>query len=324
MAWLTTLVGSALRVVALFSLVNLCIETVHGSGGRHWVWVNLHWLPEWLAALWLAAWSFATLGIAHFSGRWRTVARVVVGSGAVLCAVDLMRFVEAWQGGLLRSELPIPLSLVLVAACGWWARHPPGARPWKALRCVGTVMLDAVIAVVCVLGFLVVFGASDYRRSADVIVVFGAGVDGSGQPSRSLRERLETGCRLYQQGYAPQMLMSGGQGEGVPVSESVAMMRAAVEMGVPESAIVLDEAGVNTLATVANCAGIADQLGWSSFLMVSHDYHLARIKMFCERAGLRAFTVPAEESRPVLQKSYLYLRELAAVATYYFLPGLSP
>lgn len=323
MAFLCTVVGSALRVLALFSALNVVLETVHTGRPRSWVWVNLHWAPVVLAALWLAAFSAAVLLYSHLRRRVAMAARIVVGSAAVLCAVDTLRFALACASDSYASSLPIPTSALTAAACALWAWRPPRARPWTIWRTLGTLALDAGMAVAGLALFVVLFGASDYRRPADVIVVFGAGVTGRGEPSPSLRERLEAGCALYHRGYAPNLLLSGGQGEGIPVSEPVAMLRAAVAMGVPEAAIVLDEGGVNTLATVKSCAALAEQQGWRSQLMVSHDYHLARIKMFCSRQGLRAFTVPAVNERPAKQKLYSYLRELAAIATYYFLPELS-
>jgi vancomycin permeability regulator SanA len=166
------------------------------------------------------------------------------------------------------------------------------------------------------------FGRTDYRRPADVIVVFGCGVRADGKPSLALADRVRTGCALYREGLAPVIVMSGGYGHRRPVSEPTAMRRAAIELGVPAEAIVLDESGWSTKHTVENVREMAKSRRWENVLMVSHGYHLSRVKMLSHRAGLVSYTVPAQESRPLLWKHYYVQRELAAWLYHYFAPLL--
>src|SRR6185295_19824962 len=78
----------------------------------------------------------------------------------------------------------------------------------------------------------------------DAIVVLGAGVDGKGslrpttEPSYSSRNRTTCGVDLYQQGYAPTLVLTGGDARvlGTGLLEAVEMKRWAVHLGVPESA----------------------------------------------------------------------------------------
>jgi uncharacterized SAM-binding protein YcdF (DUF218 family) len=72
---------------------------------------------------------------------------------------------------------------------------------------------------------------------------------------------------------------------------------------------------------VRNVSELAASREWASVLFVSHGYHLARIKMFSERLGLRGYTVPAEETRPLARRRYYFARELAALAWYYLQPA---
>lgn len=57
-------------------------------------------------------------------------------------------------------------------------------------------------------------GRTDYRRPADVIVVFGCLVRADGTPLMPLADRVRTGVELYQAGLANRLIFSGGPGEG--------------------------------------------------------------------------------------------------------------
>ncbi len=95
------------------------------------------------------------------------------------------------------------------------------------------------------------------------------------------------------------------------------MRQIALDAGVPAEAIVLDETGLTTNATLAATADLAARRGWSRLLFVSHDYHLARIQLGARRRGLRAFTVPARETVPWPRKPFVVAREIAAFGWYF-------
>jgi Uncharacterized conserved protein len=163
------------------------------------------------------------------------------------------------------------------------------------------------------------FGKTDYRRKADVAVVFGARVYASGKPSDALADRVRTGVQLYRDGLVPKLLFSGGPGDGA-VHETEAMKNLAVRLGVPEQDILLDPEGVNTRATVRNTEIMFAGLHVSRVLVVSHFYHLPRIKMTYQRTGWDVYTVPARESYTLSQMPYFMAREVAALWVYYLRP----
>ena len=163
------------------------------------------------------------------------------------------------------------------------------------------------------------FGLTDYRRPADAILVFGARAYADGRPSDALSDRMRTACELYNQGLAARLILSGGPGDG-PVHETEAMRRIALAAGIPDLALILDPAGTNTRATVANAAAIAREGGFDRVLAVSHFYHLPRIKLQADRAGLKCFTVPSPQGRPLTRLWYFMAREAAACWMYYLRP----
>ena len=95
-------------------------------------------------------------------------------------------------------------------------------------------------------------------------------------------------------------------------------MRAiAIAEGVPPEKIVVDRQGLSTRATVGNTASA---LGCTRcrVLAVSHDYHLPRIKLSYQQAGIDAYTVPADETRPLLALPWYMARETLALWAYAF------
>ena len=98
--------------------------------------------------------------------------------------------------------------------------------------------------------------ARDETQTADVIVVLGSGVRPDGRPSSSLRARTLHAIDLYRKGLAPRLYLTGGVGRFGP-SEAAVMRKLALDAGVPESALVLDETATSTLESVDNAARAA-------------------------------------------------------------------
>jgi len=115
--------------------------------------------------------------------------------------------------------------------------------------------------------------------------------------------------------------MSGGSGDG-ETHETEGMKRMAIELGVPGEAILRDANGVNTQATVENTCDMFEQMGLRRTLVVSHFYHLPRIKMTYQRRGWEIYTVPAKESYTLTAMPKYILREIAALWVYYLHPIL--
>jgi uncharacterized SAM-binding protein YcdF (DUF218 family) len=65
-------------------------------------------------------------------------------------------------------------------------------------------------------------------------------------------------------------------------------------------------------------------LNASRVLVVSHFYHLPRLKLAYQRAGIEVYTVPARESYLLRQMPYNMAREVAALWVYYARPLANP
>jgi uncharacterized SAM-binding protein YcdF (DUF218 family) len=184
-------------------------------------------------------------------------------------------------------------------------------------------MLACAVIAACSVGFplaqMCCFGMTDYRRPADAVVVFGARVYANGSLSQALADRVRTGCALYQEGLAHKIILSGGPGDG-DVHETEGMRRMAIRLGVRAEDILVDEQGLNTRATVENTCDIFNRCRLPRALVVSHFYHLPRIKMTYQRYGWEVYTVPARETYCLTALPLYMMREVAALWVYYARP----
>lgn len=255
-------------------------------------WLDLRALPEpsalvgqfVLGAL-LLAWA-VTPGTG--TGRRRLTRGVIAGALMVL-AVNALTVSWLFLNGSVAVGFPLPASVLfgagLVFILGQLSKPAAGStdRPTLVVTWLGCFLLFPLIQVVC-------FGRTDYRRTADAAVVFGARVYADGRLSDAVGDRVRTAVELYRQGWVRELVMSGGPGDGA-IHETAAMRAEAIRGGIPAAAIRCDLNGLSTAHTVRNTAG---EFAGRRLLAVSEYYHLPRIKLAYARAGLDVFTVPAE------------------------------
>jgi len=253
------------------------------------------------------------------------VVRLASAAGAALLLAAALR--DAWSyfslvsSGAIETRRELPASLAVVVLLAWGVRlllRGPRSSPGGG----GRVVFFAAVpfgALGVLLALLLTFAATDYRRPAGCAIVLGAGVYPDGRPSLTLSDRVGEGVRLYREGLVPHFLMTGGIDPVNGWSEPRVMRRVAIEAGVPESAIWIDEEGVSTRASARSCAARLEREGIESALLVSHGYHLLRAKTAFRREGVRTYTVPATETRRLRLEPWFVFRECIAWA-YYALP----
>jgi uncharacterized SAM-binding protein YcdF (DUF218 family) len=315
--------------LSIFTLLNLAgARLVAGFDANIW-WIDLAFLPHPLGNILLALAAVALLVFAiGLSDRPMIRPLVAIAIFALMLATlrNTAVFFNQWRLGRIHPGMSIPLSLFLALSLGfifYLSRKP--RKPADALHRFALAIAFTASLFLFPLAQMYCFGKTDYRRHADAIVVFGARTYADGTLSPALSDRTRTAISLYQQHLAPELIFSGGPGDG-PTSEPQAMKNLAISLGVPASAILLDEHGVNTESTVANTLPIFNQQHLKTVLAVSHFYHLPRVKMAYARAlsadhsGLEVLTVPAEESAPLPRMPFYMTREIAALWAYYLRP----
>ncbi len=146
-------------------------------------------------------------------------------------------------------------------------------------------------------------------QPVDAIVVLGA-AQFNGVPSQVFQSRLDTAFDLYQQGYAPTIVVTGGRILGDHFTEAESGKNYLVDRGVPADAILMENISHNTAASFEGVERILEPRGVKSLLLVSDGFHLYRSKMLAEHAGFEAYGYAAEDS-PISQGSGTELRYMA-------------
>jgi uncharacterized SAM-binding protein YcdF (DUF218 family) len=106
--------------------------------------------------------------------------------------------------------------------------------------------------------------------------------------------RLAAGARAWLSERAPIVILTGGRG-GRDASEAARMKAAIQRLGVPASALLLEERSRNTEDNAANTARLAHPLGVRRILLVTSALHMPRAKLLFERQGFEVTPVPVPE-----------------------------
>lgn len=145
-------------------------------------------------------------------------------------------------------------------------------------------------------------------------VVFGAAVWSHNRPSHALRDRLNMGATLYEQGKVNCLILSGGGAQSLSHDEVSVMKKIALAKKVKLEDLIFDSKGINTLATIKNLPKNVDH-----FVFISNDFHLARIKLLASKYGVKSFDVQAATylNGRYQKEFYFFLREVAGIFWYF-------
>src|SRR5512134_321132 len=113
---------------------------------------------------------------------------------------------------------------------------------------MGMVLFATGVVYTVALAAVLVTSQHDQRRPVDAIVVLGA-AQYNGKPSPVLRARLDHALGLYREGLAPEIVVTGGIGDGDRVSEATVARQYLVANGVPATAVVVRPEGRSTRAS---------------------------------------------------------------------------
>ncbi|MEK4850308.1 YdcF family protein [Paenibacillus sp. FSL H7-0756] len=122
-------------------------------------------------------------------------------------------------------------------------------------------LLLIVLLLLCAGRFLPV---SETPKQADVIIILSGGGG-----------RVEQGVKLYKEGYAPQLLLSNSEETTGSAGD---MRETAHSLGIPESAILTEDAAESTYQNAQLTLPIMQQKGFKSAIVVSSDFHMRRVK----------------------------------------------
>jgi len=162
---------------------------------------------------------------------------------------------------------------------------------WRIILMAGTLGLIGLIIprlITTIYAWNIIYQV-DEAPAERIAIIFGAGLRRDGTPTTILRDRVETGVRLYLNGKVEKLLMSGDN-QYLNYNEPEAMRQYAISLGVPYEAITLDYAGRRTYDTCFRAKAI---FGVESALLVTQKFHLPRALFLCNALGLKAMGVEA-------------------------------
>jgi SanA protein len=139
-------------------------------------------------------------------------------------------------------------------------------------------------------------------------LVLGAGLEKDSLPTDILTDRVCAAAKLYKNGQVDQLIMSGARRDAY--DEPGAMRTAALALGLPKSAILLDFEGISTLDS---CLNFKDTYG-SELVIVTQAFHLPRAVFLARKLGLPAYGIAAHIYRFSWDKqAYWQTREILAM-----------
>ncbi len=146
--------------------------------------------------------------------------------------------------------------------------------------------------------------------SAPVMLVLGAGLDASGNPTPFLTDRLDLSRQLFEAGKAQVVLVSGAN-PAPTYNEPAAMKAWLVARGVPADRIVEDRAGDDTYSS---CDRTKRIFGIDEAIVVSQSYHVPRALALCRALGVQGYGVGDDRGRDYAAATWYAgeTREIAA------------
>lgn len=130
---------------------------------------------------------------------------------------------------------------------------------------------------------------------ADVVIVLGAGTQND-EVSPVFRERIRYGIWLYQNGYVEKIIFTGGYGEGNQHSDAYVAKQYAMEQGVPEEDILIEEKSTITQENIENAKSIMEAMLYDTALIVSDPLHMKRSMLMAKDYEIEAYSCPTPTS----------------------------
>lgn len=166
--------------------------------------------------------------------------------------------------------------------------------------------------------YIVWVGDRDQAAPADAIIVLGAAAYDA-KPSPVFEERIRHGLDLYQRGYAPTLIFTGGFGNGARFAESQVARRYALRHDVPADAILIETVSRTTRQNLIEARRLMREHGLHRVIVVSDPLHMARALRLCEELQIDALASSTPSSRFrsfqtrwrfLLQELYFFHRDL--------------
>ncbi len=145
--------------------------------------------------------------------------------------------------------------------------------------------------------------APEELPNADVIVLLGGTNQGETRFGRGhdygrAVDRVFAAHELYEAGKAPLILVSGGQTDALQVPEARVIAETLMTLGVPESALIIEEAAQTTYENAVNSAPLLIAANHQHILLVTSAVHMRRSLALFRAQGFEVTAAPTDHEIP--------------------------
>jgi uncharacterized SAM-binding protein YcdF (DUF218 family) len=147
--------------------------------------------------------------------------------------------------------------------------------------------------------------AADLRPRPFIVVLCG-GCRYSGELSAGTSARVEHGVRLFRQGLAPRLILSGGRWAPHRPACAPRMKALAVALGMRAEDIVVEDRSSRTAENAREVALILDGASSRAILLVTSALHMRRATLCFEKHGIEVSCAPA----PASSEGALFAKEM--------------
>ena len=156
-----------------------------------------------------------------------------------------------------------------------------------SLLVVSLIILSAIITAVSIAHY----EKLDEKAHCDVAIILGAATSGE-KVSPVYRERINHGIWLFENGYVDYLILTGGVGKGNEKSDAYVAKQYAIEKGVPEQVILIEEKSKITEENLEYAKEIMDAFSMDTAIIVSDPLHMKRAMLMASDYGIDACSSP--------------------------------
>ena len=162
--------------------------------------------------------------------------------------------------------------------------------------------------------------ATNEATNVDAIIVLGA-AEYAGKPSPVFQARLNHAKELFEKGFAPLIITTGGTYPGEKISEGEVGRKYLERRGIPAEKIIAETQSLTTKQNLMRVKDIARDKKIERVILVSDPFHMYRSVKIAEDLGFTALSSPTRE-RPKSQNKWLEMqyigREMGLVILHEF------
>lgn len=147
------------------------------------------------------------------------------------------------------------------------------------------------------------------KRQYDCAIVCGYFANPDGTPSEFMKTRVNKGVDLWKRGKVKSLIFSGGAVYNEYVEAEV-MKKYAMELGIPETAILMEKQAVSTYHNMLHAKDIMADQRFRDCVVVTNGWHLRKADHYARKFKLDYVMAQAEnpEGEPVLKTLWLLVK----------------